>query len=46
MTKERDGKITGELVVKALQRVFASSPLYSSIDLQAEYEKRRAKTSV
>lgn len=42
MTKERDGKITGELVVKALQRVLASSPLYREVDLQAEYEKRRS----
>lgn len=41
MVKERDGKITGELVVKALQRVFASSPKYKSIDLQKEYERRR-----
>lgn len=44
MTKERDGKITGELVVKALQRVLASSPKYRSFDLQAEYEKRRTKS--
>lgn len=43
MVKERDGKITGELVVKALQRVLASSPLYRMVDLQAEYEKRRSK---
>lgn len=43
MVKERDGKITGELVVKALQRVLASSPLYHTFDLQAEYEKRRAQ---
>jgi hypothetical protein len=44
MVKEREGKITGELVVKALQRVLASSRKYSKVDLQAEYEKRRAKT--
>jgi len=43
MVKERDGKITGELVVKALQRVLASSRKYSAVDLQAEYEQRRAK---
>lgn len=43
MVKERDGKITGELVVKALQRVLASSPRFHTVDLQAEYEKRRAK---
>lgn len=44
MTKERDGKITGELVVKALQRVLASSKKYGNVDIQAEYERRRAKT--
>lgn len=44
MIKERDGKITGELVVKALQRVLASSPTYRKIDLQAEYEQRRSKS--
>jgi hypothetical protein len=42
MTKERDGKITGELVVKALQRVFASSEIYRGVDIQAEYESRRS----
>ena len=44
MVKERDGKITGELVVKALQRVLASSPTSCKVDLQAEYEKRRTKS--
>lgn len=43
MIKERDGKITGELVVKALQRVLASSAVFNSFDLQAEYERLRAK---
>lgn len=43
MVKEREGKITGELVVKALQRVLASSPKYRTFDLQAEYERRRAQ---
>ncbi|MBX3534574.1 MAG: hypothetical protein KF826_09500 [Xanthobacteraceae bacterium] len=43
MTKERDGKITGELVVKALQRVFARSPRHRNIDLQAEYDRRRIR---
>jgi len=43
MTKERDGKITGELVVKALQRVFASSEIYKDVDIQEEYESRRLK---
>jgi len=41
MTKEREGKIAGELVVKALQRVLARSERHSAVDLQAEYEKRR-----
>jgi len=45
MIKERDGKITGELVVKALQRVLASSPRFHTFDLQAEYDKRRAKSA-
>lgn len=43
MVKERDGKITGELVVKALQRVLASSPAYRQVDLQAEYEAHRIR---
>ena len=41
MIKEREGKITGELVVKALQRVLASSRAYRGVDLQAEYESLR-----
>jgi hypothetical protein len=41
MIKERDGKVSGELVVKALQRVLASSTDYQHIDLKAEYERRR-----
>ena len=45
MVKERDGKITGELVVKALQRVLASSAKHRSTDLIAEYNKRREKLS-
>ncbi len=40
MTKERDGKITGELVVKALQRVLARSPRYRNVNLVAEYDQR------
>jgi hypothetical protein len=43
MVKEREGKITGELVVKALQRVLASSPQFHTVDLRAEYEQRRAE---
>lgn len=42
MTKERDGKVAGELVVKALQKVLARSEQYSRIDLQGEYDRRRA----
>lgn len=45
MTKERDGKVAGELVVKALQKVLARSEHFSEVDLQAEYERRRAKKS-
>jgi hypothetical protein len=41
MIKERDGKITGELVVKALQRVLAKSARHAHVDLQAEYARRR-----
>jgi len=43
MTKERDGKITGELVVKALQRVLARSPRHRNFDLIAEYDRRRSQ---
>lgn len=43
MIKERDGKITGELVVKALQRVLAKSPRYRKTDLLAEYDRRRSR---
>lgn len=41
MTKERDGKVAGELVVKALQRVLAKSARHAHVDLQAEYGRRR-----
>jgi hypothetical protein len=43
MTKERDGKIAGELVVKALQRVLAKSAKHRHVDLQALYERRRRR---
>ncbi len=43
MTKERDGKIAGDLVVKALQKVLARSELHSGINLSAEYNRRRLK---
>ncbi|WP_157634268.1 HNH endonuclease [Burkholderia ubonensis] len=41
MTKERDGKIAGELVVKALQKVLARSVRHSGVNLLAEYDRRR-----
>lgn len=41
MTKERDGKIAGELVVKALQKVIARSEQHKGVNLQAEYDRRR-----
>ena len=41
MTKERDGKIAGELVVKALQKVLARSEQHKGVNLQAEYDRRR-----
>ncbi|MCX5618673.1 hypothetical protein NQF86_08375 [Bombella sp. TMW 2.2543] len=43
MVKERDGKITGEIVVKSLQRALVKSPTYKTVDLQAEYEARRTQ---
>lgn len=43
MTKERDGKIAGELVVKALQKVLARSKQHPGVNLQAEYERRRTQ---
>lgn len=41
MTKERDGKIAGELVVKALQKVLSRSKHRKGVNLEAEYERRR-----
>ncbi len=43
MTKERDGKVAGELVVKALQKVIARSKRHRGVNLQAEYERLRAR---
>ena len=43
MTKERDGKVAGELVVKALQKVLARSEAFRGINLQDEYERLRAR---
>jgi hypothetical protein len=41
MTKERDGKVAGELVVKALQKVLARSQKHKGVNLQAAYERLR-----
>lgn len=43
MTKERDGKVAGELVVKALQKVLARSEKHKGVNLQVEYDRRRAQ---
>lgn len=43
MTKERDGKVAGELVVKALQKALGLSEQHHDVNLQAEYERRRAQ---
>ncbi|WP_157056358.1 hypothetical protein [Pseudorhodobacter aquimaris] len=39
MTKERDGKVAGHLVIKALHKVLARSEFYSGIDLVEEYSR-------
>jgi hypothetical protein len=41
MIKERDGKVAGELVVKALQKVLARSEQHKGVNLQAEYDRHR-----
>lgn len=43
MMKERDGKITGELVIKALQKVLSGSPRHQKVNLQLEYDRYRAR---
>lgn len=43
MTKERDGKVAGELVVKALQKVLARSGQHKDVNLQVEYDRRRTQ---
>lgn len=43
MMKERDGKITGELLVKALHKVDARRPGGARLNLPDQYEKRRRK---
>lgn len=45
MTKVRDGKVAGELVVKALQKVVELSSFAGKLDLMAEYERRRHQKS-
>lgn len=44
MVIERDGKVAGELVVKALQKVIAAAGGGSWPDLEAEYHARRYPT--
>ncbi len=41
MRKVRDGKVAGELVIKAISKVFARSRIYRGFDLQGELERRR-----
>ncbi|MDB4664636.1 hypothetical protein OAE63_01420 [bacterium] len=41
MTKVRDGKVTGELIVKALHKVDSSRPGGPRLNLLAEYDRRR-----
>jgi hypothetical protein len=41
MTKIRDGKVAGELVVKALDKVIARSTKMRRVNLQTEYDRRR-----
>ncbi|MDC7707263.1 hypothetical protein [Vogesella indigofera] len=43
LTKERDGKVAVELLVKAIQKTLNKSPGGAPFDLVSEYEKRRRK---
>lgn len=43
MVKEREGKITGELLVKALQKVLECCPDSAPVDLVHLYNKRRGR---
>jgi len=43
MVKEREGKITGELLVKALQKVLECCPDGAPVDLVQLYNKRRGR---
>lgn len=45
MTKERDGKIAGELVLKALDKVLARSSVRRAISLQALYDLHQRRGS-
>ncbi|WP_157634269.1 HNH endonuclease [Burkholderia ubonensis] len=44
MTKVHDGKVAGELVVKALQKVLARSEHHHRVNLQSEYHRYRIQT--
>jgi hypothetical protein len=41
MLEERDGKVTGELLVKAIQKVLNKCEGGAPFDLQLEHDKRR-----
>ena len=41
MTKERDGKVTAELVIKALQKTLSYYPKGAPVNLAEEYKKRQ-----
>jgi len=46
MTKERDGKVAGELVVRALQKVVEAAPDLGFPDLVDEYDRRRVRSQL
>jgi hypothetical protein len=41
MARERDGKVTGELVVKALQKVLEKCPRGAPVDLISRYRNKQ-----
>ncbi len=45
LTKERDGKVAAELLVKALQKTFNKCPGGAPLDLNKEYDKHLKKQS-
>jgi hypothetical protein len=45
MTRERDGKVVGDLVVKALQKVIAQSTKFRHVDLVSKYDALRRSRS-